>query len=275
MKNRTRLNLNLLFAFLILVLILFFFFQKSGYKPMERTVRFVTAPFANFFAGAGFWFNEKFEFFGEIGELKEQNELLEEENMKLKAKVARCEEIKTENKILREEIELAPREEFELVSSLVIGRDFLRDKEIVYISKGEKSGLEKDMPVVVGEGVLVGRISKTHSNSSEIELVLSRDNKINAEIVENQAKGIVHGEYGTSAVMDMIPQSAEVEKDQMVVTSGLGEFFPRGLLIGYTKEPFLMADKLFQKASLILPKQLDSLRVVWVIRNHKKKVIKD
>jgi rod shape-determining protein MreC len=122
------------------------------------------------------------------------------------------------------------------------------------------------MPVIISEGILIGKIEKVFSGSCEARLILDSEIKVNAEILESQTKGIVHGEYGSSVVMDMIPQSIEIKKDETVVTSGLSGTFPGGLLIGYVKDVTTTADQLFQKASLNLPIEIDEARMAWVVK---------
>jgi rod shape-determining protein MreC len=161
------------------------------------------------------------------------------------------------------------KNDFEVEASLILGQTLSQNSKIIYLDKGAKNGFKEGMPVIVGGGILIGRISKVYKNSSEAELVLDKNNKINAEIQEIQVKGIVQGEYGTSAVMDMIPQTAEIETGQTVITSGLGETYPRGLLIGFIKKKEMTVDQLFQKAFLELPIQFNNLRMVWIIKNVK------
>ena len=266
--NRNKKINNWLIAGLLIILVILFFNAKQD-KPLQSFFNTATKPFARFFSGAGFWFNKKINFISNIGEVRDENEDLFNENLNLKFKLVQLKELENENKILREEIGLNNRDNFETDASLVIGQTLSKSRKIIYLDKGSKDGFEKGMPVVVGEGILVGKISKVYYSSSEAELVLDRNNKINAEIQNTQIKGIVQGEYGTSAIMDMIPQAAKIEVGQTVITSGLGGSYPRGLLIGYVKEVGVTVDQLFQKASLDLPIQFINLRMVWVIKSTK------
>ncbi len=177
--------------------------------------------------------------------------------------------MESENKNLREQLDLSPREKFELETALIIGKDLSQSKEFVYINKGEKDGIKIGMPVIVSEGILVGKISNVFGGSSELELILNQEIKINGEIKESEAKGIIHGEYGTSVVMDMIPQTVEINAGDSIFTSGLGNTMPRGLLIGYVKDVSSTSDKLFQKTSISLPVSIEKIRAVSVIKTIK------
>ncbi|MFO7807263.1 MAG: rod shape-determining protein MreC [Candidatus Moraniibacteriota bacterium] len=269
MKDQFKNNANYIVAFVLIVILLFLFLNNSQKKPLQATVQFLSAPFAGFFSKSGYWFEEKVDFFSSIGELKEENQELYKENLHLKSELAKLKDVENENDKLRSQIELAPRDDYDLEAATVLGRDLINGKEALYLNKGKKSGIEKDMPLIVNEGVLIGRVAKVFSGSCEVELILNKEGQINAEIVESETKGIVHGEYGTSVVMDMIPQSVEIESDQTVITSGLGGTYPRGLLIGYTKDSITTSDQLFQKVSLNLPVEIDNTRIAWIVKEVK------
>lgn len=265
-KNKKINNWLVIGLFLILLIL---FFSSKQKKPLQSFSNVIVKPFARVFAGAGFWFNEKIYFISSIGNLKNENERLFNENLKLKSKLVQAKEIENENKILREEIGLMVQTDFETEASLILGQTFSQNRKVIYLDKGSENGIRKGMPVIVGGGILIGKISEVYRTSSETELVLDRNNKINAEIQEIQVKGIVQGEYGTSSVMNMIPQIAEVKSGQTIITSGLGDVYPRGLLIGYVSEIEKTVDQLFKKALLELPVQFKNLRVVWVIKGIK------
>lgn len=262
LKNKKNNKLGLFLIILILI-----FFVSKGLKPVESFTLSIVEPFANFFSGTGRWFDRKFDFFSNIKEIKEENQELVNDNLKLKYQLVELKEIKAENEIFRKELELKKKSEFDLVASMIIGLDLTGDRKIIYLDKGEKDGLKVGNPLIVGEGILVGQISEVGANNSKAELILDKNIKINAEIQENQIKGIVQGKHGTSANMEMIPQTADLKKGQTVITSGLGGSLPRGLLIGYIEDSQITVDQLFQSASLKLPADFKNLRMVWVIKS--------
>lgn len=262
---------NRLFFYIAIILITVgvIFVSKKAVDKGEGVVFTVVKPFAGFFSNTGYWFQNKIDFVSSIGSLKKENEKLFEENLRIQSRLAELKEIESENEDLRKQLDLSPRDKFELETALIIGRDLNQSNEIVYLDKGEKNGIKMGMPVIVNEGILVGKVSKVFNRTSEVELILDQKIKINAEIQEMEAKGIVHGEYGTSVVMDMIPQTIEINTGDTIITSGLGNSMPRGLLIGYIKDLSPTADKLFQKTSISLPVSFEKIRTVSVIKNIK------
>ena len=251
---------------LVLIIFIFIFFASRGLKPIESFTATIIKPFAIFFSGAGHWFDQKISFFSNIKEIKNENQELANENLKLKYQLVELKEIEKENEVFRRELELKNKTEFDLTASMIIGLDLAGDTKTIYLDKGRKDGLAVGDPLIVESGILVGQISETNSKTSKAELILDKNIKINAEIQENQIKGIVEGKHGTSANMEMIPQTADLKKGQTVITSGLGGGLPRGLLIGYVEDYQVTVDQLFQTASLKLPVDFKNLRMVWVIK---------
>jgi|GEM_PF-692871 len=253
-------------AFLVVLLVLAFSIKNN--KKTSRNWINPLRPAMFLFSSIGWWTNEKLDFISSIGELKNENEKLAQENLFLKGKVAQMNEIEKENKELREALKLNPRDKFELISALVIAKE-INNKNVIIINRGNQDGIEKDSGVVVGENVLIGRIKEVYEKTAAVELLTSSEIKISAETQETGAKGIVGGEFETSVVMDMISQAVQLNKGDSVITSGGSSFLPRGLLIGYVREVFATADQLFQKATLEPPIEYEKLRFVWVIKGEK------
>lgn len=256
-------------AIVLVIVIFLVLLLKGENRPLEGFFYRVSQPFAKFFSAAGYWTRDRISFFGSIGEIKTENEELMVENLALKSQLAELQDVKNENEELRKQIELAPRGEYELRSAVVIGKDISGKSEVIHIDKGTREGIEEKMAVVVGEGVIIGKVIKVHPTSAEVELILDRNSKVNAEIVQSGVKGIVEGQFGTSAAMTMIPQTVEVHKGDTVITSGVGNILPRGLLVGYVQDVASASDQLFQRATLVFPASFDNLRIVWVVKSSK------
>jgi rod shape-determining protein MreC len=252
----------------LLILITAFLTRGSEKKPLEGFWNWTVRPVAGAFSAVGGWFGQKTSVITSIGEVKEENNRLKEENLKLKFQLAQLASIQRENEELRSLLALAPADKYELESVLIVGRDINGQKEVVYLSKGSKDGIEEGMGVVVGEGVLIGKISKVFSNSSQMEFLVS-DMRVNAEIVEAGAKGVVIGRYETAAVMEMIPRTVEIEKGDAIITSGVGNTLPRGLLIGYVLETNPASNQLFQEVSIEFLVDFQKIRGAWVVKKAK------
>lgn len=84
---------------------------------------------------------------------------------------------------------------------------------------------------------LVGRVKSVSQFTSTVELLssINRTNRISAVVQgEDRIFGLIEGydKEKQTLVFTKIPSDVKVEKDQTVITSGLGDIFPKGLVIG-------------------------------------------
>lgn len=255
----------ILTGILVVVAAISFLFRSRDEKPLAGVMHVIFRPFASFTSGIGFWVHQRADFFGSISQMKQENESLRSENLQLQSQLAQLKDVKSENDVFRQELSLAPRGTLTLEAALVIGKDISGRNDIVYLNKGESAGITTGMAVVVHQGILVGKVVQTTAQTATVELLLSREIRIKAELTESHEKGLVQGAYGTAVTMDDIPQTVEVKPGDTVITAE-GGTLPQGLLIGYVKDVTQTPDQLFQQASLILPVRLQQIRMVWVVK---------
>lgn len=257
-----------IFFILVLICILFFLGQKFISVPLRYTFYKLTYPFEKMFYVSGRTLRSTFDFFGSIYDLKNENARLLKENNLLISEITGLKELEQENKILREQLNLLPLNKFSLENCFVIGEN-PQGGGWILIDKGNSKGIKAGMPVIVSNGMLVGKIEEVYADSSKVKLITDSTSAINAVDTETQAKGIVKGEYGLGIVMDMISQSDSINAGDAIITSGLGGDIPKGLFIGNVQEVKNSSDKLFQEALIIPKAKLSSLEIVSVIKGER------
>lgn len=208
------------------------------------------------------------EFLGSISYLRAENERLVKENSSLISEIADLRQEKKENENLREQLGLIPKKKYDLEAAYVIGQDPQKLGSWLIIDKGSSSGIEKGMPVIVSQGIIIGRISETYLSSSKIELLTNSSSSINASDLETSSRGIVKGEFGLGVILDMVAQTDVLNIGDEIVTSGLGSDVPKGLLIGKIQEIKTTQDKLFQQALIIPSVKYSSLDAVFIIKKN-------
>ena len=214
-----------------------------------------------------------FDFLGSIGNLKSENEKLIEENQRLVAEVSRLKDESEENRIMRKELELGTKKNFHAEAGFIIAQDPQGLDSFAVIDKGKNAGFEKGMPVIISNGLLVGRIAEVFPNTTRVVFITDPESAINARIEDSGARGIVRGEFGLGIKMDMISQVEEVKEGDTVITSGLGGEMPHGLVIGRVNQASQSSDRLFQQATLLPAVDFSELRIVFVIKTMKKFVL--
>ncbi|MGG1575326.1 rod shape-determining protein MreC [Fictibacillus sp. NRS-1165] len=183
-------------------------------------------------------------FFENLTEMKH----MYQENKQLKSKLDEyaqlsvdVKELKKENKTLKNQLEKeADLTEYKVKEASVIGRSPDRWNKFIFVNKGYRDGVKPKMAVVSPEG-FIGKVAKVSAFHSTIRLISDneRTNRISA-IAESNKRifGMIEG-YDSkkqALLFKKIPVDAKLKKGQKVITSGLGEVFPRGLLIGTVKE---------------------------------------
>ncbi|MFC0557812.1 rod shape-determining protein MreC [Halalkalibacter alkalisediminis] len=168
-----------------------------------------------------------------------------EENRLLKARLDEYAQISVERNLLRNEnntlrdmIELDESlNDYLMRSAVVIHRSPDRWTEYIGLNRGSEHGIQPNMGVIDSKGGLIGKVKTVSEFSSRIQLLSDNDrtNRVSAMISMDQPEyGFIEGydEDTGLLIMRKIDLDAELEEDQMVVTSGKGGVYPSGLLIG-------------------------------------------
>lgn len=205
-------------------------------------------------------------FFGDSGSeaiFKKEIIDLKIENQNLLSKMASLKKQEEENKMLKEALNINLSEDFDLIFSSIIGKTL--DKDIIIIDRGENQGVLKNMPVITGGKALVGLVGKTYNNFSEIILISSKESALEAKILDNELSALVQGKEGGILYLEMIPPDKNINKDDVVITSGLGGILPYGLLVGKIKEINKSDVDFFQSAEITPFFEIEKLNNLFLI----------
>lgn len=178
---------------------------------------------------------DKRNMFKEMEQLKEKAnkyDLLESKKMELEYQLKEMQEILDLTNVLTKSSYL---------NATVINRNIGLWYNTITIDKGQKNGIVFGMPVIVEKG-LVGRVVKTSNFNSTIKLLTSDEmvNKISVKIKNNDDYifGLLVGYNQKEQVfiVEGIDENIEIEAGSLVTTTGLGNYFPSGIIIGKVKQ---------------------------------------
>ena len=227
----------LLFVLLALFCIIFFAargrFQATA---STTTVGTVLAPFEMAFSFAGQQVRSVTSNLWEIATVHEQNKMLKNEIEQLRQQNTMAEEYAAENARLRELLAYKQAaQQFDLLAARVIGRDAALWTSTIVVDRGAQDGVRENMPVVTGKG-LVGRVTEVMPLSSKVQLILDVRSSVGTLIqrTESRVTGIVTGTMDNPYMPQMvnIPRNADVQDGDIVVTSGFGGIYPKGIPVG-------------------------------------------
>jgi len=231
-SGRVRITISLLLLSAVLLLTL----DGRGSGPIQSArsaVLTVLSPLGDAASSVASPFRNAWNSAFDQGDLKKENEALREENDRLKGDI-------TANSIAKEQLQ-------QLLQ--LVGIPFVGDTPVVHtrvvsgavgnfgdrleLDKGSSSGIERNMPVVTGEG-LIGKVVEVSENRSVVSLLSSGTFKVGFSVVGTAAIGIAQGTGGDASLRGSnIDSRQAVSVGSIAATSGLaGSPFPPNLPIG-------------------------------------------
>lgn len=154
---------------------------------------------------------------------------------------AEKEELEHQLKSMKETLELNNTlVETEYLNATVVNRNLGYWYNAITIDKGSHNGVEKDMPVIVSDGV-IGKVTKVSNFNSTVKLLTSEDvnNKISVKIAvgDKYVYGLLSGykRKENTFTVEGIADNIEIPAGSIVTTTGMGDNFPSGIMVGKVK----------------------------------------
>lgn len=211
--------------------------------------------------------NEKNKMYEKYLELEKQSEEAEKykaENEELKKQLDDMKKLLDINEIISE---------YTFLNANVISRNLDYWNDTIIINKGEHDGVTKDMPVVIGTN-LIGKIISTTTFNSTVRLLTATDvvDKISVKINNNgeYVYGILNGynKENDTYTIEGISQNITIENESLVTTTGMGDIFPAGIVIGkitgINTDTFDLSNVLEMKSDV----NFDNINYVTILRRN-------
>ena len=164
--------------------------------------------------------------------VRRDNATLREENEHLRVQALQAGETREENARLRRLLVLKDRLPLATLAGEVIGREAGGWVRSLTVNRGRGDGISQQTPVIVPDG-LVGRVVQVHRGAAVIQLLNDPASTVGAVVQRTRTAGLVEGDAGgTVRFKFMARDGASVAPGDLVVTSGLGTLFPKGLPVG-------------------------------------------
>jgi rod shape-determining protein MreC len=193
------------------------------------------------------------------------------ENQALQTEIVRLSE---ENLQLREALvasgrlqriaEMRERYEIPMLPAELVGVDASPWFRSVLVDRGRDRGVRSGMPVISANG-LVGLVTATSSRSAKAMLVLDRQTAIDGVIQRSRSRGTVRGRGSDELEFEFVARGSDVQLNDLVITSGLGGVYPKGLFIGTVSEVSDPGAQLLQTATIRPAVDFGRLEQVFVM----------
>lgn len=164
-----------------------------------------------------------------------ENDKLKQRIQELEVRAQQTRELETENRRLRDLLDLKESTDYDVLPAQIIGRDASVWFDTAIINRGSIDGVKLNMPVIVNGG-LVGRVTAVSPLTSQIDLITRDKSGLGAvigELGDSSALGVVRG-TGESEVLEMkyVPGYVEVKQGDVIYTTGQDGIYPPGLKLG-------------------------------------------
>ena len=286
-------------------LVSIFLSHHHATDPAHNLTLTVSAPLEDVLYDAVHPIDNIYEGIADRGDLVRENEELRAEVERLQAELASRENNDQRIAALEDALGVKlNRPDDKLLAANVVAQDPSGQKRLVAIDRGSGDGVEEGMVILSRNGSLVGTVATAYKDYAWIRLITDPDSAVNAQVEANatqpgnntsaltapsatpgaatpsntpaptssettSVRGVADGDLRQGLVLDLLPPDANIPKDTLVVTSGLGGNYPAGILIGSIKDIQQRPQAAFKKAVLEPATQLSSLETVLVLVSFK------
>src|SRR5579859_3027735 len=189
-------------------------------------------------------------------ELKRENDGLKLQITQLQGKAAEADRLAALLKFRQTSMDVP------MVSARVIGGSADSASQSVYLDRGERDGIRRNMGVITPDGV-VGKVIESYRDTSQVLLLTDKDSGVGAMLVDSRIQSPVGGTGEPLLVMKYIPNDDDVNSGERVVTSGMDRIFPRDLPVGTIAE--IKTGRPFQQVRVRPAANLQRLEEVIVL----------
>lgn len=195
-------------------------FMIEAMAPIQRTIVFMKTKFNT--TVDDYLFNV---------DASTDNRLLRKKLFEYESKLFQFGEMEQENKRLKGLLAANPELKAKRVLAQIVAWDASSDFKVIRINKGSNDGLKILSPVVTDEG-LVGYVYRLSYNYADVLTILDANNRIDGIVERSRTHGIVEGYSKNRCLMKYVARTSPMLLGDLVVTSGLGNIYPKGIKIG-------------------------------------------
>jgi rod shape-determining protein MreC len=188
---------------------------------------------------------------------------LRAETIALRLRQLRQEALEVENERLRTLATLRERLPERTLGAEVVAREWNGFTRGLTIDRGRADAVERLSAVIVTRGV-VGRVAVLRRQSAVIQVLTDPASSIGGVVLRTRAQGLVEGVAGGRLRIKLAVSEEALQPGDLVVTSGIGELFPKGLPLGRVLRVYSPTG-LFRTAELEPAVDLTSVEEVLVL----------
>jgi len=243
-----------------------------GGDPIADALSVITTPFRNLSAAMAGWVEDSYDRGFRYDALVEVNEELKRRVTELEALERDYQEAVRQNEMYKDLLGLAQKHaKFDLAEARITQRTTSSWERTATLDKGAKQGIEEHDCVVDQYYNLVGVVTTVDYNSSVMTYLTDAELELGGRVVRTDENAILEGDFtlmlDNRLKFSYLPEGAQLIAGDQIITSGLGEVYPPGLVVGTIESMHTEANGLDRYAVVKPEADLESQRYVFIIRD--------
>jgi rod shape-determining protein MreC len=221
---------------------------------------------ANFISGGLY---NKVNSINEYFHLKSENQLLNEENARLKNQLEIIQTAKNDS--IYTVIDTTYNiQKYEYTVAKVINNNFVKRNNYLTINKGTNNGISPELGVVNSKGI-IGVVKNVSPKFATVLSILNSNSKINVRLKNSNHFGslIWNGnDYNFVQIIDF-PRQAKLKKGDTIITGGKSAIFPEGISVG-TIHTIVIKNHQYHQINVKLFNDMSAIGQVQIVKNLQK-----
>ncbi len=243
---------------------------SSGTPFLRNAAGVIASPFRAAGSAVAGWVGGIGDHFDDVASLQQENDDLRAQVADLERQLRQTQKAQEENQRLRRLLELqSQRQDLKTVSARVAERSVDNWSSTLTLNQGTGAGIAIGNCAIDEYGDLVGVVTDAGLNWCSVTTVLDTTSAIGAKIFRTEQVAVAQGQLSlmTEGQLSLtyLESPDELVSGDLVVTSGLGGYYPAGLTIGTVEELRTDADGLTQYAVVTPKAAVTSLTQVFLI----------
>lgn len=243
-----------------------------GMSPLSNVLGVLSTPFRAGVDAVASWVEDRYNYAFRYDELLAENESLRQQVADLQEQIRAAQDANRQNELYRELLNLAERRaDFDLEDATVTVRATSNWSSTLTINKGSSVDVAVGDCVVDQYGNLVGVITEVGYNWSTLATVVDPSTEIGGRIPRTDDEAVLEGDFtlmGEGRLkLSYLPENTVPISGDQVTTSGLGDQYPAGLVVGTIESIHTEASGLTRYAVVEPAADLENIKYVFVIKS--------
>lgn len=233
---------------------------------VSGAVRTTVAPPASAVNGVSRWLSDKTSWIYQGKSSHDENARLKDRIAQLEEENARLKEADIKYSQLKDDLGFIKDSTVTKIPASIIGRSPDAKFDTLMLGRGSRDGIKPHSVVVTRQGV-VGQIMEVTPTTATVVLLTEQNGGIGARVqrADSRTSGICKGDSAGKLWMYHLANDANVKVGDLIVSSGAGEVYPAGLVIGTVAEVKSDDENVNKKARIVPKVNISRLEEVYIL----------